>query len=102
MTRNYPMQNVPGEQHDHPHHRGICFGHEGINGIESWAERATFGESAKTAERVGKLGSEKHREFKTLEAKPDGAVLVSIIDYLDPDGKKYLEEERTMIFRALR
>ncbi|MBB5032085.1 DUF6807 domain-containing protein [Prosthecobacter vanneervenii] len=100
MTRNYPMANVEGEQHDHPHHRGICFGHEGINGIESWAERATFGESAKTADRVKSLGSEKHREFKTLEAKPDSAVLVSIIDYLDPSGKKYLEEERTMIFTA--
>lgn len=100
MTRNYPMANVEGEQHDHPHHRGICFGHEGINGIESWAERATFGDSAKTADRVKSLGSEKHREFKTLEAKPDSAVLVSIIDYLDPSGKKYLEEERTMIFTA--
>ncbi|MFC5453588.1 PmoA family protein [Prosthecobacter fluviatilis] len=100
MTRNYPMITIEGEQHDHPHHRGICFGHEGINGIESWAERATFGDSAKTAERVKSLGSEKHREFKTLEAKPDSAVLVSIIDYLDPSGKKYLEEERTMIFTA--
>jgi len=100
MTRNYPMKDVEGEQHDHPHHRGICFGHEGINGVESWAELATFGESAKTAGRTSKLGSEKHREFKTLEAKADSAVLVSIIDYLDHDGKKYLEEERTMIFRA--
>ena len=100
MTRNYPMKTIEGEQHDHPHHRGICFGSEGINGIESWAERLTFGDTSKTPERVSKLGCEKHREFKTLEAKPDSAVLVSIIDYLDPDGKKYLEEERTMIFRA--
>ncbi len=100
MTRNYPMKTIEGEQHDHPHHRGICFGHEGINGVESWAERSTFGTTAKYAERTTHLGSEKHREFKMLEAKPDSAVLVSIIDYLDPVGKKYLEEERTMIFRA--
>ncbi|MFO1485294.1 MAG: PmoA family protein [Verrucomicrobiaceae bacterium] len=100
MTRNYPMKTVEGEQHDHPHHRGICFGHEGINGWESWAERSTFGDSPKSAERTTHLGSEKHREFKTLEAKPDSAIIVSIIDYLDPNGKKYLEEERAMIFRA--
>lgn len=100
MTRNYPMKTIEGEQHDHPHHRGICFGSEGINGVESWAERLTFGDSPKSAERTTHLGSEKHREFKRLEAKPDSAVLVSIIDYLDPAGKKYLEEERTMIFRA--
>ncbi len=100
MTRNYPMKTVEGEQHDHPHHRGICFGHEGINGVESWAEHATFGESAKYAGRLSKLGSEKHRSYKILEARPDSAVIVSIIDYLDAAGKKYLEEERTMIFRA--
>ena len=35
MTRAYPMQDVPGEpreQRDHPHHRGIVFGHESIGG----------------------------------------------------------------------
>lgn len=106
MTRNYPMKTVEGEQHDHPHHRGICFGHEGINGIQSWAEKLTFGESKKadankkTSDKASTLGSEKHRDYKTLEAKPDSAVIVSIIDYLDPAGKKYLEEERTMIFRV--
>lgn len=98
MTRNYPMKTIEGEQHDHPHHRGICFGLEGINGIESWAEQLTYGDPVKGAAHLAKLGSEKHREFKTLEAKPDSAILVSIIDYLDHDGKKYLEEERTMIF----
>lgn len=100
MTRNYPMKTVEGEQHDHPHHRGICFGHEGINGIQSWAEQLTFGEAAKKSEKASTLGSEKHREFKKIEAKGDSAVLVSIIDYLDAAGKKYLEEERTMTFRA--
>jgi hypothetical protein len=35
MTRAYPMQDVssePKEQRDHPHHRGITFGHESIGG----------------------------------------------------------------------
>ncbi|MBL62751.1 MAG: hypothetical protein CMI30_05015 [Opitutae bacterium] len=35
MTRNYPMKLVEGERHDHPHHRGINFGHEGIDGADS-------------------------------------------------------------------
>ena len=100
MTRNYPMITVEGEQHDHPHHRGICFGSEGINGFETWSERATYGEGSKYTDRLTKLGSEKHREFKKIEASGDTALIVSIIDYLDPSGKKYLEEERTMTFRA--
>ena len=100
MTRNYPMSTVEGEQHDHPHHRGICFGSEGINGWESWSEKATYAAGGKYADRLAKLGSEKHRDFKKLEASGDTATLVSVIDYLDPSGKKYLEEERTMIFRV--
>src|SRR5882672_1519134 len=27
MTRNWPMQNPPGEEHDHPHHRSLWLGH---------------------------------------------------------------------------
>lgn len=100
MTRNYPMKEVDGEQHDHPHHRGICFGHEGINGWESWSERATYGDNPKTAERVAKLGGERHRAFAKFEASGSPATLVAIIDYVAPDGTKYLEEERTMIFSA--
>ena len=41
MTRAYPMKKVEGEQFDHYHHRGIWFGHENINGVNSWTERGT-------------------------------------------------------------
>ncbi len=36
MTRNYPMRDVPGEAHDHPHHTSIWFGHDGVNGVDFW------------------------------------------------------------------
>lgn len=99
MTRNFPMKIVEGEQHDHPHHRGICFGHQSINGFESWSEEATFAAGNFPALKK-QLGREKHRAFKTLEATAGAAVVVSIIEYLDPRDKKYLEEERSMTFRA--
>src|SRR5580698_2000269 len=44
MTRNYPMKTIDGETHDHPHHRGICFGHEEIGGFEFWAEHKSYEE----------------------------------------------------------
>jgi Methane oxygenase PmoA len=100
MTRNYPMKTVEGEQHDHPHHRGINFGHEGIGGSDTWAEEATFAGNAKYAQRLEHLGSQKHREYKKIEAGGDSAVISVVIDYLDKSGKKQLEEERTFIFRA--
>lgn len=100
MTRNYPMTTVDGEQHDHPHHRGICFGHEDIAGSDTWAEEATFAGNAKYAQRLDHLGSQKHREFKKIEAGGESATITVTIDYLDKSGKKQLEEERTFIFRS--
>src|SRR4029077_10977188 len=36
MTRNFPMKTPPGEEHDHPHHRSLWFGHGTINGQDFW------------------------------------------------------------------
>ena len=73
MTRNYPMKLVEGERHDHPHHRGINFGHEDIGGADSWTEQLTWDEFAKNpkraklvAQRSKALGSIKHRSYEKL------------------------------------
>jgi hypothetical protein len=99
MTRAFPMQNVDGEQRDHPHHRGITFGHEHINaGVDTWTEAATY--KAGNAH-LAVLGSIKHREFTELKADGDGAVIAEVCDYLDHDGKRMLTEERRIAFRLL-
>lgn len=107
MTRAYPMQTIEGEQHDHPHHRGLCFGHESIGGFDTWAEEATFEEQltnknpdrvAKAKERMTHLGSIQHRSFEKLEAKDGTATIIALSDYLNASGKKLLSEKRTMIF----
>jgi len=39
VTRGYPMRtDIPGERHDHPHHRALFFAHGNINGIDFWGE----------------------------------------------------------------
>jgi len=109
MTRAYPMQTVEGETHDHPHHRGINFGHENINdGVETWAEKASFDDMLKKpkTEEAGRkhlamLGSIKHREYTEVKAEGDHAVIAEICDYLDPHGKRLLSEERRMTFRVI-
>ena len=107
MTRNYPMKTVEGEQHDHPHHRGICFGHESINGFDSWAETATFEEmkanpknASKAKERLDALGSCRHLGVTELLAEADKAVIAAVCDYLDASGKKLCTEIRRMTFRV--
>ena len=105
MTRNYPMKKVDGEQHDHPHHRGICFGLESINGSNSWEEKATIDEAeakkpGSTKERLAELGTCKHVEFTELKADADHAVIAETCDYLDSTGKKLCTEQRRMTFKV--
>lgn len=99
MTRAYPMKTVEGEQHDHPHHRGLCFGHENIGGYDTWAERSTFGDSPKTTERVKHLGAIKLREITEMKSGEKG-VLKTVSDYVDAAGKKTIEEVRTYTFQV--
>lgn len=129
MTRAYPMQTVEGEQHDHPHHRGLLFGHESIGhapwnfpkkwdgitgdekhtgGGDTWHERATFEEfmqqpknALKGKQRLPMLSTIKHRDFTELKADNEKAVIAETLDYLDPAGKRYLTEERRITFRVL-
>jgi hypothetical protein len=38
VTRNYPMADLPGEAHDHPHHRSLWVAHGDVNGADNWSE----------------------------------------------------------------
>lgn len=39
MTRQWPiLPKAPGEETDHPHHRGLWFAHGAVNGIDFWSE----------------------------------------------------------------
>lgn len=42
-TRAYPMENVAGEDRDHPHQRSFWFTHGSVNGIDFWAEQKGHG-----------------------------------------------------------
>ena len=42
VTRGYPMRDdIPGENRDHPHHRGLWFTHGVVNGYDFWANEET-------------------------------------------------------------
>jgi hypothetical protein len=112
MTRAYPMQNVEGEKQDHPHHRGVNYGHESTGfpgwettaasgkvtgGGQTWAELKTFKEGAKP---IALLGSIKHIEYKEIRASGSEAVVMDVCEHLDPNGKRFMTEERRMVFKA--
>jgi len=86
MTRAFPMQMVSAERKDHPHHRSLWFTHGDVNGIDFWSEPSR-------AKQV-------HREFLKCEADGKQGVISTVNDWIDPTGKKQLEDERTITFRG--
>ena len=43
VTRNYPMQQLLGEDHDHPHHRSWWTAYGEVNGVDDWSEERGHG-----------------------------------------------------------
>jgi len=83
LTRGYPMQKAgPYEKDDHKHHRSLWFTHGDVNGHSFWHE-------AKVEPEI------KHREFGKVEGG-EQAVIVTLNDWLAPDGSKVCEDERTV------
>ena len=99
MTRAFPMEDVSGETTDHVHQRGLTFGHEGVAGFDTWTEAAThgYGDTPKTAEKIGRLGAIRHRGYRTL-AGGTTAVIHAHNEIVDATNKPLLAEERRMTF----
>ena len=87
MTRAYPMKtDVPGEKQDHIHQRSLWFTHGDVNGVDFWSE-------------LDGHGSIVHRQYVKVEGGPT-ATIVAISDWVGPDGRRHLEDERTLVFAA--
>ncbi|MCO6046422.1 PmoA family protein [Aeoliella sp. ICT_H6.2] len=93
VTRDYPMQPAgPHERDDHPHHRSIWFGYEGINGADFWAE-------PKDPDNLqGRFGRQVHKNFKKMELDGDTVLLVTEDDYVDFHGEVVAQDERIYRF----
>lgn len=86
MTRSFPMEKVKGERWDHGHHRSLWFTHGDVNGVDFWAEGSGRGRIV-------------HREFVRAESGSP-AVIETLNDWVDADGKKVLEDRRLIKFQA--
>jgi hypothetical protein len=93
VTRGYPMTaDIPGEAHDHPHHRGLWFTHGDVNGYDFWGNE----ESQKGAGK-GKGTVVLERVVKAAGGRKSG-VITAIFDWKIPSGETLLVETRTMTF----
>ena len=91
MTRFYPMaEGGTNEKKDHPHHRSLWFTHGSVNGVDFWAES--------TKDPKGHpLGQTVHRELVKATGGQE-AVVITRNDWIGPDGKKILADQRRVAF----
>lgn len=87
MTRNFPMRDdVPGEAHDHPHHRSLWFAHRPINGVDFWSE-------------FPQAGTTVTEKILRVECGPKG-LIESAHRWVGPDGRVALRDTRRIVFQA--
>ncbi len=85
MTREWPMKDVPGEEHDHPHHRSLWYAHGSINGQDFWSEEE-------------KAGKTVHQNFERIESGPEMGYFTEFVKLVARDGHVVGSDERTMRF----
>jgi hypothetical protein len=88
VTRGFPIEDVPGESRDHPHHRGLWFAHGDVNGFDFWGNEA----------RGGKFGRIVLAKVNSLSGGQDSGVIDATFDWRDPSGTILLTEGRHMTF----
>lgn len=85
LTRRWPQEDVPGEEHDHPHHHALWYSHGDVNGVDLWSESA-------------KAGKTVHQSVVKQKSGTDTGSLTTRNEWRDKDGKVIAHDERTFRF----
>jgi hypothetical protein len=88
ITRQYPMKEVEGEKQDHPHQRSLWFTHGAVGGVDFWAEGKGCGKIRQVS-------------VDAMESGPVFSRIVTSNEWVGPDGKKILDDKRTLTFYPL-
>jgi len=87
VTRGWPLAPRAGERVDHPHHVGLWFNYEVVNGLDFWNNS----DEIKPAER-SKMGTILHRRIVSAKGGADRGELETESEWVTPDGKVLLRE----------
>ena len=91
VTRHFPMEKVAGESNDHPHHRGLSFSYDDVNGTKFWGNDPSFKDP-----KIGRIVATK---AAWKDGQPSGTLLTTM-EWRDPTGKVLLVEDRSMTFHS--
>ncbi len=82
ITRNYPMEEVEGEEHDHPHHKSLWTAFDEVNGVNNWHD----GEGH---------GFTRHQEFTSHDGPVFGGFIAQGV-WTSREGGEFLDETRSV------
>lgn len=97
ITRGFPIAPRRGERTDHPHHIGLWFNYEKVNGLDFWNNS-----SAISDDRKAHYGSIVHQKVLSMSAKKDVATLAVLSHWVDHKQNVLLSETTTFSFRKVR
>ncbi len=99
VTRRFPLETIPGESRDHPHHRGLWIGYGDIDGVNFWETEAESSTSKGNPSVKGKVVLQR---LDALESGTASGRIVATFAWQAPQRGEVLEERRTMTFYAAR
>jgi len=94
ITRGFPLEPRPGERVDHPHHAGLWFNYEDVNGLDFWNNS-----DAIKPEDAHKMGTIVHRSIVSAKSGQQGELEVAA-DWIAPDKTVLLKEQTLFVFRG--
>ena len=97
VTRNWPMEQVESDSHDHPHHKGLWIGYGDVNGVNFWEVEAASVPSKGNPETKGRVVLEHLGDVTS--GKKSGSVAATFA-WRAPGVGDVLEEKRLMTFYA--
>jgi hypothetical protein len=95
VTRGFPLQPRAGERNDHPHHVGLWFNYEDVNGVDFWNNS----DAIQPAERA-KMGVIRQERIVEMRDGDAAGSLTTESNWLGPNEKLLVKERTKFIFRG--
>jgi hypothetical protein len=92
ITRGYPLVPREGKPIDHPHHQGIWFNYENVNGLDFWNNSFAI-----TADKKANYGAIKNVKIQSIKNNQ----LVYTANWVNANNKTLLQETTTFVFVAV-
>ncbi|HEY4208534.1 MAG TPA: PmoA family protein [Puia sp.] len=100
VTRGFPLQPRPGEPVDHPHHLGLWFNYENVNGLDFWNN--SYAIPAEKKHNYGWIKVDSITIASNIKRKKGGdkAIIQYAANWIDQQKNVLLEENTILLFSA--